>query len=109
VLVRSLWQAGAVLNLDDFIALVASRSHSWVEAGATWSVERSPNDGRNKHGAWVTVQQSDREGVLIVWDSGEAELEAGGSAAPFIQRHFDGIDVADAALDELVALVIRVP
>lgn len=98
-----------MLNLDDFIALVASRSHSWVEAGATWRVDRSPDDGRNKHSAWVTVQQDDRDGVLIVWDSGETELEAGGSAAPLIQKHFDGLDAADAALDELVALVIRLP
>lgn len=106
---RSLWQAGAVLNLDDFIALVTSQSHSWVEVGATWRVDRSPDDGRNKHGAWVTLQQGDRDGVLIVWDSGEAELEVGESAVPFTQKHFDGLDTADSALDELVALVIRPP
>jgi hypothetical protein len=103
------WQAGAVLNLDDFIALITSRSQSWVEAGATWKVDRSPDDGRNKHAVWVTIQQSDREGVLIVWDSGEAELEAAGSSAEIFQKHFEGLGTADVALDELAELVIRQP
>ena len=96
-----------MLNLDDFIALITSRSQSWLEAGATWKVDRSPDDGRNKHAVWVTVQQSDREGVLIVWDSGEAELEAAGSSVPMFQKHFEGLDTAGVALDELAALVIR--
>ena len=98
-----------MLNLDNFLALVSTQSSSWAAAGASWTVERSPEDGRNKHSAWVTIQHLDREGALILWDSGEGELEAGGANDTFIQKHFDDLEVANAPLDELVELVIRNP
>lgn len=97
----------AALNLDGFVALVTTQSSSWIAAGATWTVNRSPDDGRNKHAAWVSIHHLDREGDLIVWDSGEAELLAGGPNVPLTQKHFEGLRVATAPLDELVALVIR--
>ena len=71
---RAARQAVATLNLDPFLALVAGQSQAWVEAGASWNVERSPDHGRNKHSAWVTIEYLDRVGVLILWDSGEGEL-----------------------------------
>ena len=104
-----LWQAVVVLDLDDFLALVDHGSAAWSEAGAQWTMDRSPDDGRNKHSAWVTIRHEDREGQLIVWDSGEAELEAGGPSEPLIQRHFDGLTSAVAPLADVVALVVRGP
>jgi hypothetical protein len=46
-------------------------------------------------------------GTLIVWDSGEAELEAGSTTADIVQKHFEDLHAADDALDELVARVVR--
>ena len=97
----------SVLNLDVFLALVADSSAEWAEVGARWTTHRSPDDGRDKHSAWVTIRHDDREGQLTVWDSGEAELETGGPTGPMTQTHFDGLDTAITPLAELVALVIR--
>jgi hypothetical protein len=96
-----------VFDLDEFVDMVLRASPSWRNAGAVWKLDRSPDDGRNKHSVWVTVEHVDRAGTLIVWDSGEAELEAGGATMQMVQKHFDGLQAADDALDELVAIVVR--
>nr|WP_229842930.1 hypothetical protein [Streptomyces tanashiensis] len=40
-------------------------------------MRRSPEDGRPKSSAWLTVETGDYLAMLIVWSSGEAELEYG--------------------------------
>lgn len=47
------------------------------ECGVTAGLQRSPEDGRTKTSAWLTMETGDRFAVLIVWSSGEAELEYG--------------------------------
>ncbi|NDZ81282.1 hypothetical protein G3I19_22665 [Streptomyces sp. SID10853] len=48
------------------------RSH-----GVMGDIQRSPDDGRTKTSAWLVVEYDDHVAVLIVWNSGEAELECG--------------------------------
>jgi hypothetical protein len=36
--------------------------------------ERSPNDGRPKASAWLTMRRGPAEGEIVVWDNGECEL-----------------------------------
>lgn len=100
-------QDAGLLDLNGFVDLVSTRSPFWREAGAVWTLHRSPDDGHNKHSAWVTIEHLDRVGTLIVWDSGEAELEAGSTTADIVRKHFERLHAADDALDELVARVVR--
>ena len=100
------WKAVQMLDLDGFFALVDNSAAAWTEAGAQWTTNRTPDDGRNKHAAWVTIRHGDREGQLTVWDSGEAELEAGGLTEPLTQTHFDGLETAIIPLADLVGLVV---
>lgn len=37
-------------------------------------LERSPNDGRTKASAWLTMRRGPAESEIVVWDSGECEL-----------------------------------
>lgn len=46
-------------------------------SGVTAELRRSPEDGRTKSSAWVTLEAGGRFAVFIVWSSGEAELEYG--------------------------------
>ncbi len=36
--------------------------------------ERSPNDGRPKTSAWLTLQRGETAGEIVVWAGGECEL-----------------------------------
>jgi hypothetical protein len=44
------------------------------ERGIEATLERSPNDGRPKASAWLTLRRGPTEGEIVVWDSGECEL-----------------------------------
>ncbi|QKW07834.1 hypothetical protein HUT18_17015 [Streptomyces sp. NA04227] len=44
--------------------------------GITGDIRRSPN-GRDKSSSWLTLEAGDRIAMLIVWSTGEAELELG--------------------------------
>ncbi|MEV5678889.1 hypothetical protein AB0L68_27520 [Streptomyces sp. NPDC052164] len=43
--------------------------------GILGDIQRSPDDGRPKTSASMTLENDDHGAVLIVWSSGEAELE----------------------------------
>jgi hypothetical protein len=53
------------------------------------------------------VAAGDAGGQMIVWDSGEGELEFFDAAGRFVQKHFDDLtdDSIPCALDELDALL----
>jgi hypothetical protein len=44
------------------------------ERGIEATLECSPNDGRPKASAWLTLRRGSTEGEIVVWDSGECEL-----------------------------------
>ncbi|MFE5852451.1 hypothetical protein ACFQ61_04415 [Streptomyces sp. NPDC056500] len=43
--------------------------------GITAELRHSPEDGRLKNGAWLTVEAGNRATQIAVWNSGEAELD----------------------------------
>jgi len=100
-------QSRSLLDLDAFADLVQSRRAEWAVAGIEASLHRSPDDGRNKASAWVTLKADVREGMLIVWDSGEGELQYLGNGE-VVCRHLEGLDSlgAHSALADLAAAVL---
>ena len=105
--VRTNGMIGGMLDLAEFCATVEAAATEWVAAGATWSLQRSPQDGRNKHAAWVTIEHGDLAGQLTVWDSGEAELEVGGPSELWRAEHFEDLEHAGGPLKELVSDVVH--
>ncbi|MGW7080393.1 immunity protein TriTu family protein [Streptomyces sp. NPDC054866] len=58
--------------------------------GITSDLQRSPDDDRDKTSAWMALETDARFAVLIVWSSGEAELEYGDVATDLVrQQHRD--------------------
>lgn len=73
--------------------------------GVTGEIQRSPDDGRPKSSAWMTVETDDYGAVLIVWDSGEAELECGGSTGNGIRREHRDLRTVDELHDAVESLL----
>jgi hypothetical protein len=58
--------------------------------GITGAIQQSPEDGRTKTSTWMTLENDEYVAVLIVWSSGEAELEYGDVATGQVrQQHRD--------------------
>jgi hypothetical protein len=97
-----------VLDLEVFCELAAETALAWRERGATALVTRSPDDGRNKSSAWLTIDTGSIAGSLTIWESGEGELEADRLDAdedrsPLLLRHVD--DISDRDIPELLAVL----
>ena len=88
---------GSVFDLEVLRSEVRRRESGWAAKGLDVTLSDSPTD-RDKRSSWVTVHGPAGEGVLIVWDSGEAEEETLTTA-----RHHDGMTTAEmlAALDRV--------
>jgi hypothetical protein len=63
------------LNLDDFAAAVTARATGWQEADVQWQLHHGPTP--SKSSAWVDCTTAHHLAQLIVWTSGEAELNIG--------------------------------
>jgi hypothetical protein len=99
---------GVELDLAQVTARTNARADSWSAVGLVWaSVQRSPDDGRNKSAEWRSFETREWGGQLIVWDSGEAELEAMRTDGWRIAKHYDFENANDIeqCLDELTALI----
>jgi hypothetical protein len=94
-----------VLDLDVFYAAARLRVAEWEAEALRCELSRSLDDGRNKASAWVTVEGPNAGGGLVVWDSGEGDLEIVRPDGTVVLRHL--AELADrseieALLDELV-------
>ncbi|MFI2350649.1 hypothetical protein ACH492_27130 [Streptomyces sp. NPDC019443] len=69
--------------------------------GITGGVQRSPEDGRTKTSTWVTLETDDHVAVLIVWSSGEVELECGDVATGRVRRQHRGLRTVEELLDAI--------
>lgn len=74
-------------------------------------LERSPDDGRDKASAWLTVTRGETTGQITVWDGGECELwgpvreeEIPGTDPQAEHRQLDKDSDLSAALARLLAL-----
>ncbi|GAA1921620.1 hypothetical protein GCM10009716_32770 [Streptomyces sodiiphilus] len=54
--------------------------------GITGDVHQSPPDGRDKASTWMALEREDHIAALVVWSSGEAELECGDVATGQVRR-----------------------
>lgn len=61
------------LDLDDFAATADARAPQLHNIGIQWQLHQGPT--YNKSAAWIDCTNGDLAGWLIVWTSGEAELE----------------------------------
>lgn len=61
--------------LDEFAQWIETHRASLTERGLRLSAGDSPEDGRTKRSMWLDVEGPQRLGRLLLWDTGEAELE----------------------------------
>ncbi|WP_236243896.1 hypothetical protein [Streptomyces sp. CC210A] len=71
-------------------AWFAEHEERLQSCGITGAVQQAPEDGRTKNSTWMTLENDGFVAVLIVWSSGEAELEYGDMATGQVrQQHRD--------------------
>lgn len=90
------------VDLAQFVAAVHAYAPKWKAGAIQWQLTLGPK--RDKSAAWVNCETGDLGGTLIVWTSGEAELEAGNIATGIIDRvHYDlaSPEELSACLDDL--------
>ncbi|MGW4943387.1 immunity protein TriTu family protein [Actinoplanes sp. NPDC004185] len=90
------------LDLDDFTTAVATRGLQWQAAGVQWQLHHGPT--RSKSSAWVDCTTARHLARLIVWTSGEADLEVGDiSTGAVTITHYQMSDAAelDVCLEDL--------
>ena len=96
--------ASIAMDLGSLHQIASERRARWERAGASRAVvDGSPTD---KPAAWLTLDTAGASGQLILWVSGEAEMEWGTSAVDG-QRHYD-LDSASAlrtCVDELESVL----
>ncbi|MFE3526488.1 hypothetical protein ACFXOD_33725 [Streptomyces sp. NPDC059161] len=73
--------------------------------GVTGHVQQSPDDGRPKTSAWMTVETDGYVAELIVWDSGEAELACADWASSQIREEHRDLRTPAELLDAIEALL----
>jgi hypothetical protein len=72
--------------------------------GITSDVQRSPEDGRPKTSAWMTLRNGDHEAVFIVWSSGDTELGCGDMASGSIRPEHRDLRTRQDLLDALASI-----
>ncbi|PJE99442.1 hypothetical protein CUT44_04670 [Streptomyces carminius] len=82
-------------------AWFAEHEERLQSCGITGDVQRSPEDGRTKTSTWMTLETDDCVAVLIVWSSGEAELEYGDVATGQVRRQHRDLCTSQDLLDAI--------
>lgn len=72
--------------------------------GITGDVQQSPADGRTKTSTWMTLERGDHIAVLIVWSSGEAELEYGDVATGEVRQQHRDLHTLQDLLDAIKSI-----
>ena len=94
------------MNILDFVETwVISVRETLEAAGVAISFTRT-TDSRPKHGCSLNLQKGIEVVDLLVWDSGEADLELGEVLGPVTQKHFN--DIRDPKeFGGVLALIIK--
>ena len=61
--------------LDEFTRWIDTHYESLTARGFLLASDTSPQDGRPKRSMWLDLEHEHRLGRLILWDTGEAELD----------------------------------
>ncbi|NIL44135.1 hypothetical protein HCB17_25745 [Salinispora arenicola] len=91
------------LDLDDFAATVDARAPQLHNIGIQWQLHRGPT--YNKSAAWIDCTNADLAGWLIVWTSGEAELETANLTTGSVDSthyEFSALNDLTTCLDDLI-------
>jgi hypothetical protein len=75
-----------VMDLAALHGVANERHAAWSEAGAQWAIEDGPVT--DKPASWLDLTTNSNSGRLILWTSGEAEMEWGTKQVDG-QRHYD--------------------
>ncbi|GAA3865518.1 hypothetical protein GCM10022243_34570 [Saccharothrix violaceirubra] len=89
-------------DLAEFAAAVHRCAPRWERAGIRWTLTFGPE--YDKPAAWVDCETGDSTGHLIVWTSGEAELDTADLTTGIVHpTHYDltGPQELHTCLDEL--------
>ncbi|WP_028192649.1 hypothetical protein [Salinispora pacifica] len=91
------------LDLDNFVATVDARARQLHNIGIQWQLHRGPT--YNKSAAWIDCTNGDLVGWLIVWTSGEAELETADLTTGSVDSthyEFSALNDLTTCLDDLI-------
>ena len=94
--------------LDEFAGWIEAHRDSMTARELSLALGTSPLDGRDKRGVWLDVEGAEHVGRLIVWDTGEAELELADVTTDGVSaqhRHIETRADLERALTLLVAWV----
>lgn len=91
--------------LDEFTGWMEAHRDSMTAQGLLLTPGASPPDGRDKRSVWLDVEGPEHLGRLIVWDSGEAELELADVPTGAVTAQHLRIETR-ADLDQALALLV---
>lgn len=72
--------------------------------GITGDLQQSPEDGRTKTSTWMTLERDDHIAVLIVWSSGEAEIDYGDAATGQVRQQHRDLHTFQDLLDAIESI-----
>lgn len=78
--------------LDEFAQWIETHRASLTERGLLLASGASPEDGRTKRSRWLDLEGSRRLGRLVLWDTGEAELELADATTGTVNAQHHQID-----------------
>lgn len=93
------------MNLLAFALLWAQSLQAWLrQQDIQLEFGESPAD-RPKRSCWITLRHAERESELLLWETGEAELNASLPGGDISQEHLELHELSDlgAALSRLLA------
>jgi hypothetical protein len=91
--------------LDELSGWIEAHRESMTARGLVLAPGASPLDGRDKRSVWLDVESEEHLGRLIVWDTGEAELELADVPTGGINAQHRHIETR-ADLDQTLALLV---
>lgn len=92
------------IDIGELVAMMRERADAATADGLSATVDRSPNDGRPKHAAWVRFSSAAGESEVTIWGSGEAEV-AIALGDEVTQTHLDLLTLSEA--EDIVVEALR--
>jgi hypothetical protein len=85
------------MMLIEFVLIWAQSLQEWLrKQGVQLDFGQSPDD-RLKLSCWVNLRQGENESELLLWDSGEAELNSSEPSTGISQEHYEHLGLTDLA------------
>lgn len=83
------------VNLIEFVLIWAESLQAWLgQQGILLSFGQSSAD-RLKRSCWINLRRGEQESELLLWESGEAELNYSSPSTGMSQEHHELLDLTD--------------